>query len=97
MSVDDINKQLDPNIPESLSYKQKELLKSISELSLQLSAPQRAAEAYKLALKRWEAAGNACELAVYPEGPHGIDGMPTQLGAAARARLDAFLSGCLDD
>lgn len=59
VSVDDINKQLDQSIPESLAGKQKDLLRLISELSLQLNAPQRAAEAYKLALKRWDVARSA--------------------------------------
>ena len=35
---------------------------------------------------RLAAAGNRVELAVYPEGPHGIDGCPTALGRVARDR-----------
>jgi acetyl esterase/lipase len=40
---------------------------------------------------RLEAAGNDVELAVYPEGPHGIDTSPTALGRVARERLYEFL------
>jgi acetyl esterase/lipase len=40
---------------------------------------------------RLEAAGSPVELAVYPEGPHGIEGSPTVLGKLARDRLHAFL------
>jgi acetyl esterase len=44
---------------------------------------------------RLAAAGNAVELAVYPEGPHGIESMPTELGRIARRRIYGFLAGCL--
>lgn len=40
---------------------------------------------------RWIAGGNKAELAVYPGGAHGFTAFPTQLGAAARARCEAFL------
>jgi acetyl esterase len=40
---------------------------------------------------RLEAAGNEVELAVYPEGPHGIEGSPTTLGRLARERIYGFL------
>jgi acetyl esterase/lipase len=40
---------------------------------------------------RMEAAGSPVELAVYPEGPHGIESAPTVLGKMARDRLHAFL------
>jgi acetyl esterase len=40
---------------------------------------------------RLEAAGSPVELAVYPEGPHGIESAPTVLGKMARDRLHAFL------
>jgi acetyl esterase/lipase len=40
---------------------------------------------------RLEAAGSPVELAVYPEGPHGIESSPTVLGKIARDRLHAFL------
>ncbi len=37
---------------------------------------------------RWAAAGNEAELAVYPGGPHGFDGHPTQLAQSARQRMN---------
>jgi acetyl esterase len=40
---------------------------------------------------RLAAAGNDVELAVYPEGPHGIEGCPTTLGRMARERIYGFL------
>ncbi len=40
---------------------------------------------------RLAAAGNDVELAVYPEGPHGIEGAPTEMGRTARERVYAFL------
>jgi acetyl esterase/lipase len=40
---------------------------------------------------RLAAAGNEVELAVYPEGPHGIDGAPTEMGRLARERIYGFL------
>ena len=42
---------------------------------------------------RWIAAGGRAELAVWPGGIHGFDAFPTALSRAARARMDAFLSG----
>jgi acetyl esterase/lipase len=42
---------------------------------------------------RWIAAGGRAELAVWPGGIHGFDAFPTALSRAARARIDAFLSG----
>ena len=45
---------------------------------------------------RLAAAGNDVELAVYPEGPHGIESMPTALGRAARQRIYDFLGSKLD-
>jgi acetyl esterase/lipase len=45
---------------------------------------------------RLAAAGNAVELAVYPEGPHGIESMPTALGMVARRRIHDFLASKLD-
>ena len=45
---------------------------------------------------RLGAAGNQVELAVYPEGPHGIEGAPTQMGRIARQRIYAFLRAHLD-
>ncbi len=40
---------------------------------------------------RLAAVGNAVELAVYPEGPHGIEGSPTTMGRIARERIYGFL------
>lgn len=42
---------------------------------------------------RWIAGGNKAELAVYPGGAHGFTAFPTKMGAAARARCEAFLRG----
>jgi acetyl esterase len=44
---------------------------------------------------RLQAAGSPVELAVYPQGPHGIDSSPTVLGKMARERLHAFLRECV--
>jgi acetyl esterase/lipase len=44
---------------------------------------------------RLEAAGSPVQLAVYPEGPHGIDSAPTAMGRAAGSRIHAFLRDCL--
>jgi acetyl esterase len=40
---------------------------------------------------RLAAAGNEVELAVYPDGPHGIESSPTELGRIARERIYAYL------
>jgi acetyl esterase len=40
---------------------------------------------------RLAAAGNEVELAVYPEGNHGIESAPTEMGRIARARILDFL------
>jgi len=40
---------------------------------------------------RLEAAGNDVTLAVYPEGPHGIESCPTAMGKIARGRIHEFL------
>lgn len=42
---------------------------------------------------RWIAGGNQAELAVYPGGAHGFTAFPTKMGAAARAKCEAFLRG----
>ena len=44
---------------------------------------------------RLAAAGNEVDLAVYPEGPHGVESMPTALGRAASARIFEFLGSKL--
>ena len=44
---------------------------------------------------RLAAAGNDVELAVYPEGPHGIESAPTAMGRVARQRIYDFLAECL--
>jgi acetyl esterase/lipase len=40
---------------------------------------------------RWELAGNETELAVYPHGPHGVTGSPTEMGRRAQARVEDFI------
>jgi acetyl esterase len=49
------------------------------------------------AAARLEAAGNEVELAVYPDGPHGIESAPTAMGKVARERLYAFLRARLEE
>ncbi len=44
---------------------------------------------------RLQAAGSPVELAVYPQGPHGVESAPTVLGKLARDRLHAFLRECV--
>jgi acetyl esterase len=44
---------------------------------------------------RLAAAGNEVDLNVLPEGPHGIEMMPTALGREAQRRIFAFLNGVL--
>ncbi len=46
---------------------------------------------------RLAAAGSAVELAVYPEGPHGIESAATALGRTARERIYRFLRDRLTD
>jgi acetyl esterase len=46
---------------------------------------------------RLQVAGNDVELAVYPEGPHGIEGASTEMGRIARERIYAFLRARLED
>jgi acetyl esterase/lipase len=41
---------------------------------------------------RWAAAGNECELDVYPDSPHGFDAFPTQMAEAARQKTTAWLA-----
>jgi acetyl esterase len=45
---------------------------------------------------RLAAAGNDVDLAVYPEGPHGIESMPTAMGKVAKERIFEFLRARLD-
>jgi acetyl esterase/lipase len=45
---------------------------------------------------RLAAAGNAVGLAVYPEGPHGIESSPTTLGRIARQRIYEFLGAAIE-
>ena len=49
-----------------------------------------------LLANRLAAAGNDVDLAVYPEGPHGIESMPTELGKVAREHIYDFLRTRLD-
>ncbi len=46
---------------------------------------------------RWTAAGNEAELAVYPGGPHGFDGHPTQLAQSARLKMNYAITTYLSD
>ena len=47
---------------------------------------------------RWLAAGNEGELAVYPGGVHGFNGMPgLKIGAEADRRVDEFLAAAVED
>ena len=41
------------------------------------------------------AAGVDTELQVYPDSPHGFQGLPTQMAAAAARRTDAWLERVL--
>jgi len=43
---------------------------------------------------RWSLAGNDTELAVYPYGPHGLTGSPTEMGRRGQAKVEAFLRSC---
>jgi acetyl esterase len=45
---------------------------------------------------RWSAAGNATELAVYPDCGHGFVLFPTELGRRGKARIDAFISNAVE-
>lgn len=74
-----LNDQLDPGKADSLLGRQGTLLQSIAALSQKLSAPQRAHEEYKAALKRWEDARNV------------LIGTPEQVGSLSQ--LEAALSG----
>ncbi len=45
--------------------------------------------------RRWQAAGNRAELAVYPGGVHAFDMFDLAIARASRARQDAFVNECL--
>lgn len=45
--------------------------------------------------RRWQAAGNRAELAVYPGGVHAFDMFGLAIADASRARQDAFVNRCL--
>ena len=45
---------------------------------------------------RWTAAGNQAELAIYPGGPHGFDGHPTELAQSARDNMNQAISTYLN-
>ena len=44
---------------------------------------------------RWAAAGNECELDVYPDSPHAFDVFPTQMAEAAREKTLRYLGSRL--
>jgi acetyl esterase/lipase len=46
--------------------------------------------------RRWQAAGNRAELALYPEATHLFMLLHTRMAAEARRRIVAFLRGCLE-
>jgi ABC-type lipoprotein export system ATPase subunit len=81
-TIADLNEKLIPTNANGLIGKQKELQQSLATLGQKLSAPQRAYEEHKAALKRWEEARNT------------IIGAPEQIGSlnqfkAAIANLPA--------
>ena len=44
---------------------------------------------------RWAAAGNECELDVYPDAPHGFDAFPMRMADVARDRTLRYLDSRL--
>ena len=47
---------------------------------------------------RWLAAGNTAELALYPGGVHGFNGMPgLEIAVEADRRVDEFLAAAVED
>ncbi|SHL89025.1 hypothetical protein SAMN05216428_10885 [Nitrosospira sp. Nsp11] len=77
-AIVDLNARLDAAATDSFTEKQKKLQESIFVLGQQLSAPQKAHEEYKAALKRWEETRNA------------LIGTPEQLGSMKQ--LEATLA-----
>jgi len=47
--------------------------------------------------RRWEAAGNRAELAVYPGGAHAFDMFDLAISHGSRARQDRFVNACLEE
>ena len=45
--------------------------------------------------QRWQAAGNAAELTIYPGGIHAFDAFPIELARKANARIGEFIVKCL--
>ena len=45
---------------------------------------------------RWSAAGNECELDVYPDAPHGFDAFPMRMADVARDRTLRYLGARLE-
>jgi acetyl esterase len=41
---------------------------------------------------RWQIAGNAAQVDVYPETPYGFISFPTRLAAIARQRIETFIA-----
>lgn len=46
--------------------------------------------------RRWQAAGNPAELAVYPGGAHAFDMFDIQIARMSRARQDGFVNACIE-
>ena len=40
---------------------------------------------------RWRMAGNKTYLAVYPESPHGVDILPTQMAKIAKSKMNEWI------
>lgn len=48
-----------------------------------------------LLFERWQAAGNAASLSVYPEAPHGFNHLKTKMAAAGNDEVASFLKSRL--